>query len=627
MCVAATEIPTPLGWASASCVRSRCLLWKKCTSSGIPARGSCKGSLFRLAYGVRSLVLIFTIIAAYLLLRGIPEGWHIILRVCFAVFVLVFGLAIWGKRPPAKSTVATPERTPRWLDFLSMGLAILVIEALFLLFFASAPGAAEDLARNLDKKLHPATYRTPSDEEEDLGSGAPLKTSGNWLWQNNGRRELGGSGKVSPSNRPEVYLWPDDARLFSQSELYLRSFTLSRYRNGVWEAEPEPPQSLDSRDGKITIAPDAERSLAYEVYHGPNTRGQSLAVTLPGLIEIASPSLRRIAPATYRLPPLAEDAEAYRYRARSAPTFFRSGMRPAPLTSPTLPLAPEARAAIQEIVRATSGSPGDRLNQVRTLLANRCQYSLDPGLDERADPLVEFLETKRRGFCEHFATASALIARELGYPSRVAYGWSGGRFYEAPNMFVFRAKEAHAWTEVQVASGEWVIFEATPPDRSEGNASIAQANEPPPIPSGFDPGIGLGLSHLSSPSLALPSLAPLKRFALLIGGFAALAFLISLFIKRPEKENHSGRPGSGLLPRPQNYLTTFRRASTALGFPMPPGRTLRQHLSELRSQNQAPEFADELLRYHYEVTYGFEPRTKTTEKRFQSLSKKWRRKN
>ncbi len=565
---------------------------------------------------MRSLVLILTVIAAYLLLRGMPEGWHVILRVCLAVCSLVFGLAIWGKRRPAKSTIATPERTPRWPDFLSMGLAILVIEALFLLFFASAPEAAEDLARELDEKLHPGTYAPAAGTVNGPGKGRPLQTSGNWLWQNNGRRELGGSGKVRPSNRPEVYLWPDDPRLFRQREIYLRTFTLSNYQDGVWTALPEAPKSIPSENGRVQIAPDTADSLAYEIYHGPNTLGQSLAVTLPNLIQIETPSLRRIAPATYRLPPLPEDSSAYRYRARSAPRFFTPDLLPA-----TSSFILNSEPIITELAATTSGTPGQRLNQVRELLDTRCEYSLEPGLDEKSDPLNEFLVAKKRGYCEHFATAAALLAREIGYPSRVAYGWSGGRYYEAPNMLVFRAKEAHAWTEVQVESGEWVIFDATPPDRGEGNATIAGSDEAPPVPDGFD----LGLDDLHSDSLGLPPLAPLRNFAAAIGGTGILALIFSLFLKRPEKKDPSHRPGSGLLPPPLNYLTAFRRASAALDFPMPPGRTLRQHLIALRAEDQAPPFSEELLSYHYQITYGSKPRKKATEKKLLSQLKKWSR--
>jgi hypothetical protein len=58
---------------------------------------------------------------------------------------------------------------------------------------------------------------------------------------------------------------------------------------------------------------------------------------------------------------------------------------------------------------------------------------------------------------------------------------------------------------------------------------------------------------------------------------------------------------------------------------MPKGRTLRQQIETLRQEDLSPEFGDELLTYHYQVTYGETPRKTATEKRFISLLKAWQR--
>ncbi|MEJ6568867.1 MAG: transglutaminase-like domain-containing protein [Akkermansiaceae bacterium] len=574
---------------------------------------------------MRSFVLILTVAAAYLLLRGSPEGWHVILRVCLAVFVLVLGLAVWGKRTTAKSIAATPERPPRWLDFLSMGFAILVIEALFLLFFASAPEIAEDIARKFDEELHPRSYsKGSSNKNEPASGGGILQTSGNWLWQNNGRRQLGGAGKVRPSNRPEVFLWPRGSAPFRKTGLYLRTFTMALYEADVWNALPLAPETLTSENGVVQVSQIIpEKKLTYQIYHGPNTLGQSLAVTLPNLLEVETSSLRKIAPETYRLPPLAEGEEAYSYRATSSPKFFTANLLPGTSRPEylNLPSDPKVRSAIEDLAATTKGNSGQRLAQVSDLLASQYLYSLEPKLDPTKDLLLEFLIEKKQGYCEHFATAAALLARSVGFPSRIAYGWSGGRYYEASNMFVFRAKEAHAWTEVKIASGEWVIFDATPANRNEGNSTVADNDESPPVPDGLD----LNLSSEGRESLALPPLARLKSFAVIIGGAGLLAFLISLFLKRPEKSTSHHGPGSSLLPPPLSYLSAFRNATAQIGQPMPKGRTLRQQIETLRQEDLSPEFGDELLTYHYQVTYGETPRKTATEKRFISLLKAWQR--
>ena len=37
---------------------------------------------------------------------------------------------------------------------------------------------------------------------------------------------------------------------------------------------------------------------------------------------------------------------------------------------------------------------------------------------------------------------------------------------------------------------------------------------------------------------------------------------------------------------------------------MPPGRTLRQQLTTLAKSDQMPSFSEDLLKYHYAITYG-----------------------
>ena len=55
------------------------------------------------------------------------------------------------------------------------------------------------------------------------------------------------------------------------------------------------------------------------------------------------------------------------------------------------------------------------------------------------------------------------MAREMGVESRVAYGWAGGSYFENDLMFVFVAREAHAWVEVKLDGYGWVVMDPTPP--------------------------------------------------------------------------------------------------------------------------------------------------------------------
>ena len=82
---------------------------------------------------MRSLFLALTVAAAYLLLRGWPEGLHSVLRNCLAVLILVLGIGLWQKKSRLRGSIAQSRRPPSWSDYLAVGFGVLSIECLFLL--------------------------------------------------------------------------------------------------------------------------------------------------------------------------------------------------------------------------------------------------------------------------------------------------------------------------------------------------------------------------------------------------------------------------------------------------------------------------------------------------------------
>src|ERR687890_2857485 len=92
----------------------------------------------------------------------------------------------------------------------------------------------------------------------------------------------------------------------------------------------------------------------------------------------------------------------------------------------------------------------------------------------RADKAIEeFLGEEREGFCTQFATTMALLLRELGLPSRVAYGATRGR-EEGPDEYVITGYNVHTWVEVYFPGVGWYPFDPTPgfsvPETMQANA-------------------------------------------------------------------------------------------------------------------------------------------------------------
>lgn len=90
-------------------------------------------------------------------------------------------------------------------------------------------------------------------------------------------------------------------------------------------------------------------------------------------------------------------------------------------------------------------------------------YSIDVVPDASTDHLSTFLINQRRGYCQQFAAAFALLARHLGFPARVSIGFLPGQTdIASPTEFTVKGTDAHAWPEVLFNEHGWVRFEPTP---------------------------------------------------------------------------------------------------------------------------------------------------------------------
>ena len=103
-------------------------------------------------------------------------------------------------------------------------------------------------------------------------------------------------------------------------------------------------------------------------------------------------------------------------------------------------------------------APG-RLNAISAELRHT-RRSCPPS--EPADPLADFLFERRKGHCEYFASAMAVMLRTLGIPSRLVTGFQGGAYNPVSGWSVVRASDAHSWVEAWIDGRGWITFDPTP---------------------------------------------------------------------------------------------------------------------------------------------------------------------
>ena len=89
------------------------------------------------------------------------------------------------------------------------------------------------------------------------------------------------------------------------------------------------------------------------------------------------------------------------------------------------------------------------------------QYSLKARYPSTMQGLVDFLTTKRNGFCQQFAGAMAVMLRSLDIPARVAMGYASGTLV-GDNTWGVMTTDLHAWVEVPFEGYGWLPFEPTP---------------------------------------------------------------------------------------------------------------------------------------------------------------------
>lgn len=111
-------------------------------------------------------------------------------------------------------------------------------------------------------------------------------------------------------------------------------------------------------------------------------------------------------------------------------------------------------------------------------------YTTTPPLLLTDDPVDEFLFSTRAGFCEHYASAFAVLMRAAGVPARIVTGYQGGEINTVGNYLTVRQADAHAWTEVWLKDEGWIRIDPTAavsPARVEAGvaAAIAQTEALP----------------------------------------------------------------------------------------------------------------------------------------------------
>ncbi len=273
------------------------------------------------------------------------------------------------------------------------------------------------------------------------------------------------------------------------SPSYLRLAVLTNYNGNSWTPGDRDISSARSVDRAIPAPVGVQNTLARRTFDYSARATDALRSTWLPLMalpsSISAPGLWRIDPATLDAVTSDKDTTTagleYRFSAvkldydEQLLDQARSG---AGQVSPRYTQLP---ADTPQIV----GDLADQVTKGQDTLFRKARalqqwfrvdggftYSLDVPTGNGNDSLETFLSTGpdgRRGYCEQYASAMAVMARDLGIPARVAVGFlrpdqvgEDGKNGE----FVYSTRDMHAWPELYFPGSGWVAFEPTPADRA-----------------------------------------------------------------------------------------------------------------------------------------------------------------
>lgn len=255
---------------------------------------------------------------------------------------------------------------------------------------------------------------------------------------------------------------------------YFRVSVLEAFDGQTWRQRPglesgrdpgwELPGVAQAPGGTATSAYDISVSnlqnaflpLPYPMAALENVAGVEGGWRLDSGTGVAFSGDRAATGARYRVTALRPDVAAGDLRGA---TLAQGSLWPQ-LTLPGGMPAVVERTALE--VTAGADNPYDRALALQDFFARSggFEYSTTVRSGAGSDYLAEFLQD-RVGYCEQFAGAMAVMARQLGIPSRIVVGFTQGAPVD-DGVWSVTVRDAHAWPELWFEGIGWVRFEPTP---------------------------------------------------------------------------------------------------------------------------------------------------------------------
>ena len=292
---------------------------------------------------------------------------------------------------------------------------------------------------------------------------------------------LGEIGELKRNNTPVLHV-----RSY-QNEGFLpvkwRGSALSKFDGTSW-SNPEPDQLVRVDTGVIAlrnavIGTRLGRNLIYQARLSPLISDTLFFAGNPETIRIDVPFLRYSRGGVFHVPPrfgarglnysvygfLPDEWAEVRFTTAPLAGPFRQELLSLPALDPRIP----------QLARDMTAGASTEVEQARALeshLRHDYGYTLELLAKPVADPLSYFLFERKKGHCEYFASAMAVMLRTIGIPSRVITGFQSGTYNSMTGWQVVRESDAHSWVEAWLDGRGWTTFDPTPVESLGGRTGF-----------------------------------------------------------------------------------------------------------------------------------------------------------
>jgi transglutaminase-like putative cysteine protease len=268
--------------------------------------------------------------------------------------------------------------------------------------------------------------------------------------------------------------------------LHLRGTALDSYDGRAWSQSENTKRPAEMDGGVIVLerlpndAVDKMMRIDLEpidppvVFLPPNATGMRFRTRGQLGLEAPLPAYRG-PEGEFRYQPLDERGLKYEVflSRRNAPTFQRLSAADRPRYLALPPDLPERIRSLAKQWTPMAVTPLEKARAIEGHLRSKYRYDLNSPSGRNRQPLDDFLFESKRGHCEFYSTAMAVMLRALDVPTRNVTGFIGGTFNRFGRFYAVRQGDAHSWVEAYIDDQGWLTFDPTPPGDAAPKSELA----------------------------------------------------------------------------------------------------------------------------------------------------------